>query len=287
MWGRREDRFKGKVAAITGAGSGIGLALAHSLANRGCHLALSDVNEAALRDAADAVRGHGIKVSATVVDVADREAMHAWADATMADFGRVHFIFNNAGVALSSTINGAAYADLDWIIGINLWGVIHGTKAFLPHLIATGEGHVVNLSSVFGLAGIPTQSGYNAAKFAVRGFTDCLRIELEIMNCGVSATCVHPGGIKTNIARAARKHPSVRELGLDPDDDGSSFEKTALTPPARAAEIILRAVEKNKRRVLVGPDAYLFDWATRFFPAHYQRFLAFVVRKAASKATSA
>lgn len=283
MPSQRGDRFAGKVAAITGAASGIGRALALDLAGRGCDLALSDVNAADLQSVAEAARAHGVTVTHAVVDVADRQAVHAWADATQATFGRVNYIFNNAGVALSASINGGRYEDLDWILGINLWGVIHGTRAFLPHLIASGEGHVVNLSSVFGLVGIPSQSGYNAAKFAVRGFTDCLRIELEIMNCGVSATCVHPGGIKTNIARAARKDPSVGELGMDPTDDGSTFEDSAFTTPEKAARIILRAVEKNKRRVMVGPDAYLFDWTARLFPGHYHRFLASVVNRLANK----
>jgi len=275
--------FTGKVAAITGASSGIGRALAMELAGRGCHLALSDIQEEALHAVAEAARQRSVNVTTHRVDVADRAAMHDWADDVAREYGKVNLIFNNAGVALVTSIDGADYADLEWIMGINFWGVVHGTKAFLPHLKATGEGHVINLSSVFGLAGIPSQGGYNAAKFAVRGFTDCLREELEMMNCGVSATCVHPGGIKTNIARAARTHVSVRDLGLDENDDGSEFEKTALTTPEKAALIILKAVQKNKRRVMVGPDAYLFDWITRLFPAHYHRLAVGLMQATAKK----
>lgn len=275
--------FNGKVAAITGASSGIGRALALDLAGRGCHLALSDIRLEPLEEVAEAARQRGVRVTAHRVDVADRAAVQAWADEAAREHGRVNLIFNNAGVALVTTIEGADYADLEWIMGINFWGVVHGTKAFLPHLFASGEGHVINLSSVFGLAGIPSQGGYNAAKFAVRGFTDCLREELEMVARGVSCTCVHPGGIKTNIARAARTHPSVRSLGLDDTDDGSDFERTAMTTPEKAAATILKAVQRNKRRVMVGPDAYLFDWITRLFPAHYHRLAVGLMRASSRK----
>ncbi|MCC6142861.1 MAG: SDR family NAD(P)-dependent oxidoreductase, partial [Candidatus Hydrogenedentes bacterium] len=211
--------------------------------------------------------------------VADRGAMERWAEAVVRDHGRIHLVFNNAGVALVSSIEGVAYESLEWIMGINFWGVVHGTKVFLPHLIAAGEGHIVNLSSVFGLAAVPTQSGYNAAKFAVRGFTECLRTELDMMRCGVSATCVHPGGIKTNIARAARACGSVKSLGLLDTRDQGEFEAVAMTTPEKAAAIILRAVQKNRRRVMVGPDAYLFDWITRLAPARYHALVIGLMRR--------
>jgi len=278
-------RFSGRVAAITGAGSGIGRALAHELARRGCHVAISDVREESLKPVAEECEACGVKVSLARVVTADRAAVHAWADETTASFGQVNFIFNNAGVALAASVNGVTYEDFEWIMGINFWGVVHGTKAFLPHLIASGDGHIVNVSSVFGLAGIPSQGGYNAAKFAVRGFTDCLRQELELMDCGVSCTCVHPGGIKTNIARAARKHASVRELGL-PEDDGSDFENVARTTPEQAAQIILKAVERNRRRVMVGPDGYLFDWVTRLIPEYYPRMIVAATRWGARRKQS-
>ncbi|HEX4902885.1 MAG TPA: SDR family oxidoreductase, partial [Acidimicrobiales bacterium] len=174
------EQLHGRVAAITGAGSGIGRALAVELARHGTHLALSDVDEVGLAETVTLAEGLGVKVTSARVDVADRAAVHAWADQVVADHGQVHLIFNNAGVALGATVEGVSYEDLEWLMGINFWGVVHGTKAFLPHLRAAGTGHVVNISSVFGLLGIPSQSAYNAAKFAVRGFTDALRMELEI-----------------------------------------------------------------------------------------------------------
>lgn len=277
--------FNGKVAAITGAASGIGRALALELARRGCKLSLCDVQEAGLAQTAESARALGAEVYTARVDVADRAAVYAWADATAARFGAVHLVFNNAGVALVTTVEAASYEALEWIMGINYWGVVYGTKAFLPHLKAAGEGHIVNLSSIFGIMGVPGQCGYNSAKFAVRGFTECLREELDLMNCGVSATSVHPGGIRTNIARAARHDGSVAVLGMDPDETGDEFDKVARTTPEKAAQIILRAVEKNQRRVLVGPDARLFDWIVRLMPSAYQNLIKVVaLRRRKAKA---
>ena len=196
--------FRDKVAAITGAASGIGRALAQDLAGRGTHLALCDIDEIGLAETVALCEGLGIKVTSQRVDVADRDAVFAWADQVVADHGKVNLVFNNAGVALGATIEAMSYEDFEWLMNINFWGVVHGTKAFLPHLKAAGEGHIVNVSSVFGLISIPSQSAYNAAKFGVRGFTDALRMELEVERCDVSSTTIHPGGIKTNIARNAR-----------------------------------------------------------------------------------
>jgi NAD(P)-dependent dehydrogenase (short-subunit alcohol dehydrogenase family) len=204
-----------RVAAITGPCSGLGRALSIELARRGAHVALSDVDEEGLAATVNACEGHGVKVTSHRVDVADRAAVEAWADQVVAEHGRVNMIVNNAGVALSATVEAMSYEDLEWLMGINFWGVVHGTKAFLPHLKAAGEGHVVNISSVFGLVSIPTQSAYNAAKFAVRGFTDSLRIELDAERCGVSATTVHPGGIRANIARNARIDVSASAMAGD------------------------------------------------------------------------
>src|SRR5690606_3303446 len=190
--------FENKVAAITGAGSGIGRGLAYELAQRGAQLALSDVDEVGLAETAAEARRRGAVVSTRRVDVAKREEIAAWASAVVAQHGRCNLIFNNAGVARGSTIDAASYEDHEWIIQINLWGVIYGTKAFLPHLRASGEGHVINTSSIFGLAAVPLNGAYNATKFAVRGFTECLRMELSLEGAPVSATSVHPGGIKTN-----------------------------------------------------------------------------------------
>lgn len=274
--------FRNKVAAITGAGSGMGRCLAIQLAQEGCHVAISDCNEAGLAETAAQVAGRapGVMMTTHLVDVADRAAVHAWADAVAAAHGRVNLIFNNAGVALSSTVDGMQYDDLDWIIGINFWGVVHGTKAFLPHLKASGEGHIVNTSSVFGLFAQPGMGAYNASKYAVRGFTESLRQELDLMNCGVSATTVHPGGIKTNIARASRVSPSVKGLLVrDAQQGREEFEKFFITTPEKAAGIILDGVRANKRRVLVGPDAYAADAMARLLPAAYQSLVVRETRR--------
>jgi NADP-dependent 3-hydroxy acid dehydrogenase YdfG len=263
--------FTAKVAAITGAGSGIGRALAYELVTHGAELALSDVNEAGLAETVARCRELGAaKVSEARVDVADRAAVHDWADEVVASHGRVNLIFNNAGVALASTLEGVSYDDFEWIMNINFWGVVHGTKAFLPHLRASGEGHIINTSSVFGLIAVPGNGTYNATKFAVRGFTEALRQELEIDGAPVSATCVHPGGIKTNIARDARYDESMASFVNDEARAKANFEKSFITPPERAAKIILAAVRRNQRRVLVGPDARVIDLMQRSLPAGYQ-----------------
>jgi butyryl-CoA dehydrogenase len=263
--------FAGRVAAITGAGSGIGRALARDLSARGAHLALCDIDEVGLAETVTLCEGRSVKVTSQRVDVADRAAVYAWADQVVADHGTVNLVINNAGVALGATIDSMSYDDFEWLMGINFWGVVHGTKAFLPHLKVAGEGHIVNLSSVFGLISVPTQSAYNAAKFGVRGFTDALRIELEIEKCGVSCTTVHPGGIKTNIVRNARMDPSAEALGGG--EDPEEFDRIAKTTPEKAAAQILTAVEKNKRRVLVGPDAKAIDLLSRLPAGLYQRGL--------------
>jgi butyryl-CoA dehydrogenase len=266
--------FNGRVAAITGAGSGIGRALARDLAHRGAHLALSDIDEVGLAETVVLCEGLGVKVTSQRVDVADRAAVYAWADQVVDDHGKVNVIFNNAGVALGATIEAMSYEDFEWLMSINFWGVVHGTKAFLPHLKAAGEGHIVNLSSVFGLISVPSQSAYNAAKFGVRGFTDALRMELDVDKCGVSSTTVHPGGIKTNIARNARMDPSVVVLAGDAERARHQFDKLAMTSPEKAARQILAAVENNKRRALIGPDAKVIDVISRLPAGLYQRVLA-------------
>jgi cation diffusion facilitator CzcD-associated flavoprotein CzcO/NAD(P)-dependent dehydrogenase (short-subunit alcohol dehydrogenase family) len=266
------DRFEGRVAAVTGAGSGIGRALAEELARRGAHLALSDIDEAGLAETVARCEGRGVKVTAALLDVADRAAVFAWADRVVEEHGRVNLVVNNAGVAVGATVDATSIEDFEWLMNINFWGVVHGTQAFLPHLKASGEGHVVNLSSVFGLLSIPTQSAYNAAKFGVRGFTDALRMELDIEDCGVSATTIHPGGIKTNIARSARIDPSVTALTGD-RDTAREFDTVARTSPEKAARQILAAVEKDRRRALIGPDAVAFDLVSRLPAGLYQRAL--------------
>jgi NAD(P)-dependent dehydrogenase (short-subunit alcohol dehydrogenase family) len=265
--------FRGRVAAVTGAGSGIGRALARGLAARGAHLALSDINGASLAETVTLCEGLGVKITSHTVDVADRGAVYAWADQVVADHGRVNLIFNNAGVALAASIEAMSYEDFEWLMSINFWGVVHGTKAFLPHLKAAGEGHVINMSSVFGLISVPGQAAYNAAKFAVRGFTDALRMELELNPCGVSCTTVHPGGVKTNIARNARVDPSVAATLSHPDAAADEFDKMARTTPESAARQILLGVTRDRRRVLVGSDAAVIDLVSRLPAVATQRLI--------------
>ncbi len=263
-------RLKDKVVAITGAGSGIGRATALLLAQRGSHLALSDIDAASVAETAAVCRALGVQVTSCRLDVADRQAVYDWADECARTFGHVHVIINNAGVALGATVEDMSYADFEWLMNINFWGVVYGTKAFLPHLRTAGEGHVVNISSVFGLIGVPTQSAYNAAKFAVKGFTESLREELAIEGAPIGVTCVHPGGIKTNIAASARITTSK---GFTDDKAQRDFEKAFITTPESAAATIVRAIERNQRRLLIGPDARVIDWMSRFMPAHYQDLL--------------
>lgn len=265
--------FTDRVAAITGAASGIGRALSLELARRGARLALSDVDEAGLAETGLRAKRAGVEVTTARVDVADRAAVEAWADRVVADHGRVNLIANNAGVAVGATVEDTSYEDLEWLMGINFWGVVHGTKAFLPHLRTAGEGHVVNISSVFGLMGIPMQSAYNSAKFAVRGFTESLRIELDIERGGVSATAVHPGGIKTNIARSARI-TSAPDEDVDIEAARGDLERLFITSPEKAAKQIVRAVQLDKRRALIGPDAKAFAALAKLPPGIHQRLVA-------------
>ncbi len=271
--------FNGRVAAITGAGSGIGRALAVDLARQGAHLALADIDAEGLFEAVARCEGYGVKVTSQRLDVADRDAVFAWADLVAADHGKVNLIFNNAGVGLGAPVASMSHEDFSWLMDINFWGVVHGTQAFLPHLVQSGEGHVVNISSVFGLISIPTQSAYNAAKFAVRGFTDALRIELDVADNGVSSTTIHPGGIKTNIARNARIDPTLADASRGPDEVEADFDRLARTTPAKAAGQILKAVQRDRRRALIGPDAKVFDLVSRLPAGLHQRVLVAGARR--------
>jgi NAD(P)-dependent dehydrogenase (short-subunit alcohol dehydrogenase family) len=263
--------FANKVAAVTGAASGMGRSLAVNLAKQGCHVAVSDVDEKGLAETAKLAGVHGVKITHKRVDVAKRDEVYAWADEVVADHGKCNLVFNNAGVGYGASVEGCEYPDAEWLMNINFWGVVHGTKAFLPHLRASGEGHVINTSSLFGLLGFPGQSTYNASKFAVRGFTEALRIELDMMKAPVSATSVHPGGIKTNIARTARVNKSVMDIGVkDMKDSHLQIEKHFRVTADDAAAVILRGVQRNARRVLVGTDAKIFDLVQRVVPSSYQ-----------------
>lgn len=270
--------FANKVAAITGAGSGIGRAIALNLAQQGCHLALSDVNEAGLAETVNLAKQYGVNITTQKLDVADKDGVHAWADQVVREHGKVNLIFNNAGVALGSTVEGISYEELAWVMNINFWGVVYGTKAFLPYLKASGEGHIINISSVFGICSQPTQSAYNASKFAVRGFTEALRQELDLEKAPVSVTCIHPGGIKTNIAKAAKMNDSVKSVGLDPSNSAKNFDKLLRTSPDDAAKVILKAVQKDSRRALIGTDAYAIDVMQRLLPTSYQRIVSLSTR---------
>jgi butyryl-CoA dehydrogenase len=265
--------FSGRVAAITGAGSGIGRALANALAGRGAHLALSDIDDTGLAETVAQCEGFGVKITSAHVDVADRDAVSFWADGVVADHGRVNLIINNAGVALGATVESMSYEDFEWLMNTNFWGVVYGSKAFLPYLKQSGEGHIVNLSSVFGLISVPSQSAYNAAKFAVRGFSDSLRMELEIEGATVSVTTIYPGGIKTNIARNARVDASVRDVAGDPERAVRDFERAFITSPEKAAAQILTAVRRDRRRALIGPDAKAIDFVSRLPATIYQSVL--------------
>ena len=265
--------FNGRVVAITGASSGIGRALAVDLARRGSHLALADLDDDGLAETVALCEGRGVKVTSAAVDVADRAAVFAWADAVHDAHHSVNMIVNNAGVNLAATAAEQSIEDFQWVMDIDFWGVVHGTQAFLPLLREADVGHVVNISSVFGLVSVPGQSAYNAAKFAVRGFTDALRIELEIEGSNVSATTIHPGGVKTNIVNSGRRDPNLHTIGQDPTTMQSEFDKLARSTPEKAARQILKAVERNRRRALIGPDAKLFDIASRLPAGAYQRLL--------------
>ncbi len=257
----------GRTAVITGAGSGIGRGLAKLLAGRGCPLAIVDIDEAGLAETERLLGGGASRILARRLDVSDREAQLALADEVRAwSPAPLGAVFNNAGVTLSQTIEAVSDEDFRWIVDINFWGVVHGTKAYLPWLLEQNEGAVVNTSSIFGIVAWPTQGSYNATKFAVRGFTEALRHELR--GTGVRAVSVHPGGVNTSIVRNARFHVDDRG-GLDHDQLQLDFARVARLSPEKAAEIIVRGLERGRGRVLVGSDARAVDLLQRLLPERY------------------
>ncbi|MGY4099503.1 SDR family NAD(P)-dependent oxidoreductase [Nocardia sp. R16R-3T] len=272
--GRNDAYFKDKVCVITGAGSGIGRALAENLARRGAKLALSDIDTDGLAETVRRCEAYGAEIKSDRLNVTEREAVLLYADAVKAHFGKVHQIYNNAGIAYHGEVIRSEFKDIERIMDVDFWGVVNGTKAFLPLLIESGDGHVVNVSSLFGLIAVPGQSAYNAAKFAVRGFTEALRQEMFAGKHPVKVTCVHPGGIKTAVARNA-----TYAAGIDSARAASLFDKKlAIHTPEMAAQTITEGVRKGHGRVLIGWEAKLLDLFVRVTASGYQRIAATVNR---------
>ncbi|HEX7565560.1 MAG TPA: SDR family NAD(P)-dependent oxidoreductase [Bradyrhizobium sp.] len=261
--------IRGAAAAITGAASGIGRALALELAARGCDLALADRDDAGLATlAAEIARSHPQKVTVHRVDVGEPGQIEEFAQAAIADHPGLNIVINNAGVALMGQFNEIDQAQMDWLMNINFWGVVHGTRAFLPHLGGQREAHIVNLSSIFGIIAPPGQTAYAAAKFAVRGFSEALRHELALAASPVRLSVVHPGGVATNIARNSRTGSGM----TDNERRAQSIERfdaVAKTTPKDAALRIIKGIEKNQPRILIGNDARMMDLVQRFRPATY------------------
>jgi len=269
------EGFAGKVCVVTGAGSGIGQALAVELARSGAKVAISDVDTEGLAVTEERLKAIGAPVKADRLNVTEREAFELYADGVKAHFGKVNQIYNNAGIAYVGDVEVTPFKDIERVMDVDFWGVVNGTKAFLPHLIESGDGHVVNVSSVFGLFSVPGQAAYNSAKFAVRGFTEALRQEMDVAKHPVKVTTVHPGGIKTAIMRNATAADGVDTATLTDFFD----KKLTRTTPENAAKIILEAVRKNKARVLVGADAKALDLIVRVTGSGYQKLFSMATSK--------
>jgi len=263
-------RLDGRTAVITGAASGIGRAIAISLARRRCNLALADINETGLSGTADLAHAHGVKVSEHLIDVADRAAVAEFPNIVAAKHSGVDLLVNNAGVAIGGTFDRVAETDFDWLFEINFWGVVRMTRAFLPLLRASDDARIVNLSSIYGVVAPPEQTAYSASKFAVRGFSEALRHELQGSSVGV--TVVHPGGVATSIAENARLPAGVTEEEIARRRE--RYRKLLRLPPEIASEIIVRAVERRQQRVLVGSDAKVISIIARLFPVSYWKLIS-------------
>ena len=270
----RDSFGVGDVLVITGASSGIGRGLALAGAKRGATLVLADINEVGLAETAERVRGPAGAVSTHLVDVSKRDAIVALADEVEDSHGAVRALFNNAGVAMAGLATEQTYEDIDWVLDVNLMGVINGTQAFLPLLIASGRGHVVNVSSIFGLIGMPLHSIYCASKFAVRGYTEAISMDFEMERLPVQAHAVHPGGIKTNIAASARPAP-----GRSSDGFQELFNRVTTTSANSAGERIMKGTEDGQRRIHVGMDARMMHLAERLSGSRYQPITSAIARR--------
>src|SRR2546425_9902938 len=258
------------VAVVTGAGSGIGRALAQQLAATGSALALADIDEAGLLETAQSLEKRSALVTTHVLDVADEAGVRSFAEDVSKRHGRVTLLINNAGVALEGMFEEISLDDFRWLMNINFWGVVYGVKHFLSMLKREERSHIANISSVFGLIAPPGQPAYSTSKFAVRGFTECLRHELE--GTPVRVSCVHPAGVRTAIARRARVGAGVTRTGRE--EDVARFEKLFRTSPEDAASRILRGVERSELRILIGSDAYKIDILQRLRPGTYWKTLS-------------
>ena len=276
--------ISGSAAAVTGAASGIGRALALELAARGCDLALADRDEAGLQTlAAEIAKAGQRKVTVHGIDVVEPSQIEAFAQAAISAHPGLNIVINNAGVALMGMFGEVDQAQMEWLMNINFWGVVHGTRAFLPHLSQKPEAHIVNLSSIFGIIAPPGQTAYAAAKFAVRGFSESLRHELQMANSPVRLSVVHPGGVATNIARNSRTGSGMTDNARRAQSI-ERFDAVAKTTPAAAALRIIEGIEKNQPRILIGNDARFMDLLQRFRPSTYWPVLARRIEKMTAKA---
>ena len=279
--------FKDKVAVVTGAGSGMGRYLSVLLAKDGADVVVCDVNQETLNETVEMLRKFNVSVSSHVLDVADKEAIEALPQKVIDQHGKVDLVFNNAGVSTGKHFKDMEEENWDWVMNINLYGVINSTRAFIPHLIDQPEAAIVNTSSIFGMVAVPGQTVYHATKFAVRGFTESLALEMAQTNENLQIHCVHPGHVGTNIVANSRM--DEEDLQTDEERGSSIFTREQPTTleemadsfreggmhPSKAAQIILNGVKRNKRRIFIGLDSKLLELSQRIFPNKYHRLWPF------------